>query len=325
MNLDMRLFKRGKWFWVEVERDIRRPLKTKDEQEAKALVRAMEKERIKGRLFDLTKEKRVTLGEFKDLYMAYREGLDDLSPKTLKKDELSLNLLLQVFPSSALLQTIDFDKFKKTWLSVGDAKKITINGYLRHLKIAFKWALKKDFIKKLPEFTMYRLGESLPRVLSPEQIKKIFDKAPADDLRFYTFLLWTGCRRSEGLNLTWPDCHLDQQKAKVTGKGNKERIVPLHGEVIHQLEPIKRDIGRCFKQYHPDTWSKRFHQLSKSCGIDARLHDLRHSAATYMLSSGIDIREVQAILGHAQISTTTIYADVLDSMKIRAINRMEIK
>ena len=325
MKFDMRIYKRGKWWWVQIERNDRRPLKTKDEQEAKALARAMEKERIKGRLFDLTKEKRVTLGEFKEFYMAYREGLDDLSPQTLRKDELSLGLLLQVFPSSTLIQSIDFNKFKKTWLTIGQAKKITINGYLRHLKIAFKWALKKEFIKKLPEFTMYRLGESLPRVLSPEQIKAIFDKAPADDLRFYTFLLWTGCRRSEGLNLTWPDCHLDQQKAKVTGKGNKERMVPLHGEVIKQLEPIRRDIGKCFTQYHPDTWSKRFHAIAKETGCDARLHDLRHSAATYMLSSGIGIREVQAILGHAQIATTTIYAEVLDKMKIKAINKMEIK
>jgi site-specific recombinase XerD len=65
--------------------------------------------------------------------------------------------------------------------------------------------------------------------------------------------------------------------------------------------------------------------LASSCGIDARLHDLRHSAATYMLASSIDIREVQAILGHAQISTTTIYADVLDAMKIRAIQKMRIE
>ncbi|MFA5322816.1 MAG: tyrosine-type recombinase/integrase [Smithella sp.] len=57
----------------------------------------------------------------------------------------------------------------------------------------------------------------------------------------------------------------------------------------------------------------------------ARLHDLRHSAATYMLASGIDIRDVQSILGHAQISTTTIYADVLDGMKIKAINKMKIE
>jgi site-specific recombinase XerD len=285
----------------------------------------MEKAQIKGKLFDLTKEKRVTLSEFKDLYIAYREDLNDLSSKTLKKDELSLNLLLQVFPSTTIIQTIDFDKFKKTWLVVGHAKKITINGYLRHLKIAFKWAVKKEFIKRLPEFTMYRLGESLPRVISPEDIKTIFGKAPADDLRFYTFLLWTGCRRSEGLNLTWPDCHLDKQKAKVTGKGNKERMVPLNRSVIEILEPIKKDIGKVFKQYHPDTWSKRFHLLAKDCGVEARLHDLRHSAATYMLASGIDLREVQAILGHAQISTTTIYADVLDAMKIRAINKMKIE
>lgn len=82
------------------------------------------------------------------------------------------------------------------------------------------------------------------------------------------------------------------------------------------LAATRRAIGKgsegyVFAQWHPDTLSKRFHALALQCGIFAQLHDLRHSVATYMLMSNIDIRTVQEILGHASISTTMIYTHVV--------------
>lgn len=112
---------------------------------------------------------------------------------------------------------------------------------------------------------------------------------------------------------------------KVMGKGGKERSVPLLPPVLKALEPIKKDIGKVFVQYHPDTLSKKFHALAVACGIDARLHDLRHSCATYLLKSGVDIRVVQKILGHTQISTTTIYADVLDDLAKKEMEKLKFK
>lgn len=321
---DMRLFKRGAWFWVEVARNDRRPLKTKDEKEAKALIRAMEKAQLEGKLIDISGVKRITLKEFAEIYIKDREG--HVSPETIKKDVLSFRLLSEVIKSSTPIQTINIKKFTDTWRTIHpNTTTTTINGYLRHLKAAFKWGIYEKIIDEAPKIKMYKAKEALPRVLSPDHIKAIFEKAPADDLGYYTFLLWTGCRRSEGLTLTWDRVNLERQVARVTGKGNKERIVPLHDEIIRQLEPVKKDIGKVFSQYHKDTWSKRFHHAASLAGINARLHDLRHSAATYMLASGIDVREVQAILGHSQISTTTIYADVLEAMKVKAIHKMKIE
>jgi site-specific recombinase XerD len=95
--------------------------------------------------------------------------------------------------------------------------------------------------------------------------------------------------------------------------------------IIEALEPIKKDIGKIFIQYHPDTLSKKFHAYALSCGIKARLHDLRHSAATYMLKSGIDIRVVKEILGHAQISTTMIYTHVLDEIKQKEMGKLRFE
>lgn len=324
MQTDMRLFNRGKWYWVEVVRNDRRPLRTQDEREAKALVRAMEKARLEGKLASLSGVKRISLKEFAEIYEKERDG--HASPETIKKDRLSFRLLSEVIPSSTPVQAANIKKFVDTWRATHPkTTTTTINGYLRHLKAAFKWGLSEGLMDKAPKIKMLKEAGKIPRVLLPNQINAIFEKCPDDDRRFYTFLLWTGCRRSEALNLTWENVNLERQTARVTGKGSKERIVPLHESLIHQLEQSRRDIGKVFKQYYRDTWSKRFHNTALSCGIKARLHDLRHSAATYMLASGIDIREVQAILGHAQISTTMIYADVLEEMKVRAIHKMKIE
>ena len=322
MNFNMRLFKRGKWYWVEVSRNDRRPLKTQDEREAKALIRAMEKAQIEGKLASLSGIKRISLKEFSELYLAER----DASQETIKKDALSFKLLSEVISPSAPVQAVNIKTFVDTWRTTHPkTTTTTINGYLRHLKAAFKWGVSEGLIDKAPKVKMLREANRLPRVLLPAQINTIFEKCAEDDLRFYTFLLWTGCRRSEALNLTWENVNLERQTAKVTGKGSKERIVPLHENIIKMLEPVKKDIGKVFIQFYRDTWSKRFHTAALDCGVSARLHDLRHSAATYMLASGIDIREIQAILGHAQISTTMIYADVLEDMKVRAINKMRIE
>lgn len=77
------------------------------------------------------------------------------------------------------------------------------------------------------------------------------------------------------------------------------------GSVAQQA--IGQGEGLVFAQWHPDTLSKRFHAIAVDCGIKARLHDLRHSAVTYMLLSGIDIATVKAIVGHAHIATTMLY------------------
>lgn len=324
MHDDMRLFKRGAWWWVEVARGDRRPLKTKDEREARALIRAMEKALLEGKLAELSSIKRTSLKEFSEIYEKEREG--HASPETIKKDNLSFRLLAEVISSSTPVQAVNIKKFVDTWRTTHPkTTAITINGYLRHLKAAFKWGVSEGIITKTPRIKMLKEAGRLPRVLLPDQIKSIMDKSPDDERRFYTFLLWTGCRRSEALNITWDRINLDRQTAKVIGKGNKERMVPLHEEVVKMLEPIKKDIGKVFLQIHRDTWSKRFHASALAAGFSARLHDLRHSAATYMLASGIGLREVQLILGHAQISTTTIYADVLEDMKVRAINKMKIE
>ena len=78
-------------------------------------------------------------------------------------------------------------------------------------------------------------------------------------------------------------------------------------------------------QVHADVLSHQVQKLFKACGIKAKLKDLRHSAATYMLNSGIPIQVVKDILGHANLSTTQIYMHVLDEIKIREMHKLRFE
>lgn len=338
MAFEMRLFKRRDFYYVEISRSKKRSLRTKDKREAIAIFREMKKEQFRVRIFDLEKVKRLPLKDFTAIYLNYREG--NVSSNTLKKDALSLKLLAEALSPSILIQNLDknkFEEFKRICKARG-ALNISINGYLRHIKSALTYALDEELIEKKPKIKMYPEDKNLPRVLMPDIIDMIFAKMKQknlDEWRYYIFELWTGARRAEGAHLDWPDVTIREEiidgeavltgRAKLRGKGEKERIVPLMSAVIEAIEPIKKDIGKVFEQYHLCTWSKKFHAYALSCGTKARLHDLRHSAATYMLKSGIDIRVVQKILGHKHISTTEIYADVLDDMKQREMKKLRFE
>ena len=90
MASKMRLFKRRGWFHVEIARNKSRALKTKSEQEAKAIFREMKKAQLKGKLLELDKVNRIMLSEFKKEYVKHREGLKDLSDETIKKDKAGI-------------------------------------------------------------------------------------------------------------------------------------------------------------------------------------------------------------------------------------------
>jgi len=89
------------------------------------------------------------------------------------------------------------------------------------------------------------------------------------------------------------------------------------------MGPAKKK-GPIFLQVHPDTHTHRFKKLALKCGIeDVHFHHLRHSASTAMLEAGIDLPVIQKILGHESISTTQIYADVLDNHMIDQMKKFE--
>ncbi|MEN0643310.1 site-specific tyrosine recombinase XerD [Alkalicoccobacillus gibsonii] len=176
----------------------------------------------------------------------------------------------------------------------------------------------------------------LPKVLSPKEVEALLE-APGNgdsiairNQAMLEVMYATGIRVSELIGLTTSDCHLTMGFLRCLGKGNKERIIPLGSkasEAVHTY--LEKARPHLLKSQRHDTlfvnhrggelsrqgfW-KILKQLAIKAHIDKPLtpHTLRHSFATHLLENGADLRAVQEMLGHVDISTTQIYTHVTKS------------
>lgn len=161
------------------------------------------------------------------------------------------------------------------------------------------------------------------RILEPDEIKVFLRKAYKRSRAFGDYCLvtlWTGGRRRESLNIEYQKIDFQNDRVTLTGKTGS-RTIPMLRPVKIVLQRDKKDIGRVFPNWHPDTVS----HWVKSCINDHRLHDLRHTCATYLLKNGVSLETVQRILGHSQISTTQLYAKVLDDILQKEMLKLQFK
>lgn len=176
-----------------------------------------------------------------------------------------------------------------------------------------------------------KIKRKLPVYLEIEEIQKMIDSIDLSrpggerDKAMLELLYSSGLRVSELIGLKLNDVFLDDHMLKVSGKGNKERLVPVGGAASSQLQryitlvrahqPIARaHEGFVFlnlrgKQISRISVFKLVKQTAELGGIDKEVspHTFRHSFATHMVKNGADLRAVQQMLGHASITTTEIY------------------
>jgi integrase/recombinase XerD len=184
-------------------------------------------------------------------------------------------------------------------------------------------------IDKYKKITMLKVGKRLPKIMYPDQVDLLLVNTKADDIMewlYYMICLWTGARREEAAGANWARISIDRSEIRLIGKGDNERVVTILKPLKQALEPFKKDLGPVFPKQHLDTYTHNFKKRVRAIGIeDIHLHNLRHTAATYMLKSGIPITVVQKILGHASVTTTEIYADVLAEYIKKEMQKYEIK
>ena len=175
---------------------------------------------------------------------------------------------------------------------------------------------------------------SLPKALQVDEVLRLLDTPDREtplglrDSALLEFMYASGARVSEVVGLAVLDVDLDEATAVVTGKGNKQRLVPLGRPSVERiteylptrlaLKGDRADPGALFVTARGRAMSRqavwqRLRRHARAAGLDeAKVspHVLRHSAATHMVERGADLRSVQEILGHASISTTQIYTRI---------------
>ncbi|WP_075182625.1 site-specific tyrosine recombinase XerD [Pantoea sp. 1.19] len=179
-----------------------------------------------------------------------------------------------------------------------------------------------------------KLPQRLPKDLTEAQVERLLQAPVLDvpielrDKAMLELLYATGLRVSELVGLTLSDVSLRQGVVRVTGKGNKERLVPLGEEAVHWIEQFI-EYGRPWllngrtmdvlfpsnrgQQMTRQTFWHRIKHYAVLAGIDSEKlspHVLRHAFATHLLNHGADLRVVQMLLGHSDLSTTQIYTHV---------------
>ncbi|MEO2074325.1 MAG: site-specific tyrosine recombinase XerD [Bacillus sp. (in: firmicutes)] len=179
-----------------------------------------------------------------------------------------------------------------------------------------------------------RLEKSLPKVLSLQEVEILLDTPKQNDhfgirdKAMLELLYATGIRVSELISLDLDNVHLTMGFVRCIGKGNKERIIPI-GRTASEAIKLYLEQGRPHfvskgpkeqalflnhqgKRLTRQGFWKILKKLTKEAGIEKDLtpHTLRHSFATHLLENGADLRAVQEMLGHADISTTQIYTHV---------------
>lgn len=211
----------------------------------------------------------------------------------------------------------------------------SISRGLACLKSFFKFLLMENKIKDniTGVIESPKLWKRLPDVLRLDEVEAILnapnvrDVAGARDRAAIELMYATGMRVSELVNLKMDDLHIEVGFAKCYGKGGKERIVPFgkkaRESILRYLEKsrprlLKKKVSnalfltRLGKAMSRQTFWKIIKKYTKEARIkkDVTPHSLRHSFATHILERGADLRIVQEMLGHADISTTQIYTHV---------------
>lgn len=259
-----------------------------------------------------------------------------LSEATLNAYRSDLQWLLQWLVKRKLVitETTEADVRAALAARAKGAKSRTVARWLSSVRRFYRWLLRAGHIAIDPTANLesVRLTRPVPHALSEKDVEKLLS-APEQDLvgirdkAMLELAYASGLRVSELVSLDIGQIDLRRGLIRIVGKGNKERIVPTGEVAIHYIEQYLRHVRAAWQNTQSGSalflnrrggrisrqafWYRIKH-YARLCGLPDTLspHDLRHAFATHLLNHGADLRSLQVLLGHSDLSTTQIYTAV---------------
>jgi len=233
------------------------------------------------------------------------------------------------------IKSIDVEDLKKYIKSLSNSlEEKSLSRNISCIKSFYKFLIINKIVNNNPSDALYspKTKKSLPKVLSEEDVLKLLDIELKDSFDYRNkamleVMYATGIRVSELVNLKLQDVDLSDEVIRINGKGSKQRIVPL-GEyaTLALKEYINNYRSIMLKKYNTDYiflnnhgkvitrqgFFKIIKEIASKKGIneDISPHTLRHSFASHLLKYGADLRTIQELLGHSDITTTQIYTHI---------------
>jgi len=281
---------------------------------------------------------------------AYLEALTSVSESTLTVYKRDTDAFISWCADNGLSKPKNVTRrhlrLYLAWLQERNYARKTIARKASSLRRYFKWAQHQKLIEADPTIELQtRLGKGrLPRVLKNEELRVLLDEPRpfiADDdgprkMRddaVLELLYGSGLRVSELCDLQFGAFDFDKKLVRVIGKGSKERLIPLSEKSITAIESWisrgrqemlgdVRDTGFVFLNMRgkPITSRDVRRLLDRRSPVPVNPHALRHTFATHLLDGGADLREVQEMLGHADLSSTQIYTHV-SKERLRTVHK----
>jgi integrase/recombinase XerD len=280
-----------------------------------------------------------------DSYLAYLRDVRRMSANTVESYARDLAALAAFAESVGrapdALERRDLEAFVRRLMSSGLSPRSTaravacVRGFYRFVAIE-----QRRDTSPADDLQAPRAWPSLPKFLDLEEVDRLLAQPDVStprglrDKALISVLYATGLRVSELISLRLGNLHLDEGYLTCTGKGEKDRIVPVGQEAADWVRQymtesrprlVKRSSPWLFVNVRGGGLSRvGFWKLLKDYGLKANItrdispHVLRHSFATHLLERGADLRAIQMMLGHADLSTTQIYTHVLEA-RLRAV------
>ncbi|MBM3691616.1 MAG: site-specific tyrosine recombinase XerD [Actinobacteria bacterium] len=274
------------------------------------------------------------------LFLSHLTVERGLAANSLKAYRSDLNNFLEFSLALNLtsVDSIDLDHLTKylNKLSADNLSQSTIARRIAAIKGMFGFLVKEGLASSDVSAVLAtpKLPNRLPKALTVDQVTKLLSTVtlnkPVDyrDQTILEFMYASGCRISEAVMVDVDDLDLINQVVKLSGKGNKQRVVPLGDYAIAAINqylvsarPVliagaKVDSAALFRNKRGGRLTRQgiwgvIHKAAQVAAIQGVTpHSLRHSFATHLLEGGADIRVVQELLGHSSVSTTQIYTKV---------------